>query len=140
MRYSTPQFIESEGKIVYFLTYKQFFWLVGAGAAAMLFYYILPFPLFVICSLLTGIPILIIAFVKINNESVIKIFLNFLGFLTDKKTFVWKKRKVVRSLKSLRGGIPIETIPPEIKNIHLFPSVFQTSKLKEIKKRIETKR
>lgn len=141
MQYPTPQFIESEGKIIYFLTYKQFFLLVAAGGVAAMFYYTLPFPFFVLCSLTVSGPILMIAFIKVHNESVIKIFLNFLGFLADKKTYVWKKRKTTQVISGHNKND--ETADKQkITETQMvpFPAAIQESRLKEVKKRIETKR
>lgn len=94
MQYSTPQFIEEEGRIVFFLTFRQFFWLVGGGAACFLFYYTLPFWLFVVLSAIVGLVVAAIAFLKIDNESVVKIFLHFIGFSFAKKNYLWGKKEL----------------------------------------------
>ena len=41
-QYPVPQFIEQEGKIAFFLSFRQFFYLAGAGAICFILYYTLP--------------------------------------------------------------------------------------------------
>ena len=92
-QYPIPQFIEEEARIVYFLTFRQFFLLVGGGGICLLFYFTLPFYLFVILSIAVGLLAGVIAFVKINNQSIVTVFLNFLGFSVATKNYVWKKKE-----------------------------------------------
>jgi len=92
MQYPIPQFIESEGKIISFLSFRQFFLLVGGGAICALFFTILPFYFFVIGSLLVMALTGSIAFVKIDNISVLTIFMNFIGFTIASKNYMWIKK------------------------------------------------
>lgn len=131
-QYPIPQFIESEGKIISFLTFRQFFILVGGGAICFLFYYTLPFWLFGILgigiALLTGT----IAFLKIDNTSVVTIALNFISFLTKSKDYVWQKKEhpYPFKIKSARGQ--------ETKNRETFSdSESKTNKLGDVKKMVE---
>ncbi len=91
-QYPIPQFIEEEGKIVFFLTFRQFFWLVGGGAACFLLYITMPFIVFLIGALVIMSLVSIVAFVKINGIPVMKVVLNFFGFLTQRKNYIWKKK------------------------------------------------
>ena len=117
MQYATPQFIEEEGRIVFFLTFRQFFLLVGGLFACILFYYILPFWLFLVLAIPIILSVGAIAFLKINNESIVKVLLHFIGFSMAKKNYVWKKKEL---------PYPIG-------------SEIQTSKINDIKKMVETK-
>jgi hypothetical protein len=76
-QYPIPQFIEEEGKIVFFLTFRQFFLLVGGGLACLGLYFFLPFTFFVMGSIVIGGLAMAIAFVKINNMSIPAIVLSF---------------------------------------------------------------
>ena len=109
-QYPIPQFIEQEGKIIFFLTFRQFFILVGGTAICMATYFLTPFPVFIF-SVLIIIPIaLALAFAKINNEPVFKFFLHFLGFSIGKKNYTWKKKEASYPLKtSLNEQINTET-------------------------------
>lgn len=100
MQYSIPQFIEEEGKIIFFLTFRQFFLLVGGGAVCLLLYYILPFWLFAILSIVIMLMVAAIAFLKIGNESIIKVLLHFIGFSLAKKNYIWKKKELSESLNT----------------------------------------
>jgi hypothetical protein len=99
-QYPIPQFIEAEGKIISFLTFRQFFILVGAGAICFLLYYTLPFFLFATLSIIIGLLAAAIAFLKIDNVSVVKIFLNFVKFLMESKNYIWKKKEIPYPFKA----------------------------------------
>lgn len=118
-QYPIPQFIESEGKIIYFLTFRQFFWLVGGGAACLGFYYLLPFFFFILLSLLVAIFITLVAFVKIDGFPVTTLFMNFLTFSAKSKNYVWKKKKLEYPFKTknMQGlGTP-ESKTSKIQNV-----------------------
>ena len=65
-QYPIPQFIEQEGKIAFFLSFKQFFYLVGAGVVIFMLYYILPSFLFYLTAGITAIGGIALAFVTIK--------------------------------------------------------------------------
>jgi hypothetical protein len=92
-QYPIPQFIEEEGKIMPFLTFRQFFWLIGGGAISFMLYFTLPFGIFAILGLLVMGITAALAFVKINNASIITVVLNFIGFATGPKSYVWKRKE-----------------------------------------------
>jgi len=132
-QYPTPQFIEEEGKIIFFLTFRQFFLLVGGGAVCTFCFFFLPFWLAAIISVIVTGVVAIIAFVKINNQSVIKILFNFIGFTTGPKNYTWKKEESSSPLQATTG--------PEVKKIEEpIAPVPQPSRLNEIKKIVETKK
>ena len=128
--YPTPQFIEEEGKIVSFLTFRQFFVLIGTLAVCGLFYYFLPFYLFIILSLITVLIGASIAFLKINNTPVAVIVLNFLFFFIKSKDYTWKKKESPYPFKPIKRA--------QIKRIEKGPVLqAQTSQLKQTKTAIE---
>lgn len=92
-QYPIPQFTEAEGKIIFFLTFKQFFLLVGGGAFCALFYYTLPFFVFVIGSLVVVIIVGAIGFLKVDDVPVAKLMLNALGYFLKAKIYTWKKKE-----------------------------------------------
>ena|SRR3989344_6435619 len=147
-QYPVPQFIESEGKITYFLTFKQFFLLVGGGFACLLLYYILPFWVFIFCAIVIIISILAIAFVKIDNASILTILLNLIGYSVGTKSYVWKKKEipnliVIQKTPEKRPTSEQISVPePEIQKnpIEGYSLKMQKSKLKEIRTIIETKK
>lgn len=135
-QYPIPQFIEEEGKIIFFLTFRQFFLLIGAGATCLVLYFFLPFFLFVILSFIVGVSTFAVAFLKINNESVVKLLLNFIAFSTGTKSYTWDKKesaypfkvKEHRQIQNIEGPLGLKT------------HMGNTSKLKEAKKLVETKK
>ena len=60
-----------------------------------------------------------IVFVKIENETIIKVFLHFLGFTASKKAYIWKKKELSYPIGITEG---------------------KQSKIERIKKHIETKK
>ncbi|OGZ66495.1 MAG: hypothetical protein A3C50_00375 [Candidatus Staskawiczbacteria bacterium RIFCSPHIGHO2_02_FULL_43_16] len=139
-QYPIPQFIEEEGKIISFLTFRQFWWLVGGGAVIVLLYYILPFYFFILTALLVAALVGTIAFVKINNMSLIKIFLNFLGFSLGAKTYTWERKETPRNnAESYAEKRGIKNIPETLARPPL-NSTLRPSRLQQIQKIVETKR
>lgn len=136
MQYPIPQFIEEEGKIISFLTFRQFFWLVGGGAACILYYYILPFRFFAMASLLTAAIVVVIAFVKIDNVSLLTLLMHVVGFTVGTKNYTWKRKEATLAPK-IQAKRQLTTI--EEKH-DIVPTRMQTSKLGDIKKLVETKR
>jgi len=134
MQYPIPQFIEEEAKIIAFLTFRQFFWLVGAGIVCIVWYNIFPFWLFIGTSLATAILVAAIAFIKIDNASLLKVLFHFLNFSLGEKNYTWKKKESTYPFKiqKTRQLTPIET-PQQAAQM-------QPSKLSNVKKMIETKR
>jgi len=92
-RYSVPQFIEQEAKIAFFISFRQFFYVVGAGAICFALYFVLPFFLFVIASFIIGVAALSLAFITINGMPLLNLLLNSIGFATGGKNYTWKKKE-----------------------------------------------
>ncbi len=135
-QYATPQFIEEEGKIISFLTYRQFFILVGGGAICVLWNLILPTFLFIFFAIATMLLAAGIAFLKINNTSIVTLLLNFLGFTIRKKTYTWQKKEGAYG-PSLKESPEIKIVPETPLSSAL---TMQPSKLRNLQKNIETKK
>lgn len=136
-QYPIPQFIEQEGKIIFFLTFKQFFWLTGGIGACMLMYFVLPFYFFAILSIIVLVAVGVVAFVKVNNASLITFFFNIMGFAFQNKKYTWVKKEVARPYQN-----PTKTAAtqePQITQQPIIPMT-RTSKLQEIRKMIDTKK
>lgn len=101
-QYPVPQFIEEEGKMVYFLTIRQFIYLVIAGAIIFLLYAVLPFYLFVFCSVIVGGCAAALGFLKINGMPLLTILLNSIGFITGAKNYTWKKKESLYPFKTIK--------------------------------------
>jgi hypothetical protein len=131
-QYPIPQFIEQEGRIAFFISFRQFFYLVGAGAACFILYWLLPFFLFIMLSFIIVIGALILAFVTVNGVPVLNIILNAIGFSMGGKNYVWKKKESPYPFKPIKRT--------QIKKIEQEP-VLQASKsqLRKMHTNIETK-
>ena len=131
-QYPIPQFIEQEGKIAFFISFRQFFYLVGAGAACFLLYFVLPFYLFVVVSLAIGVGAVILAFVTVNGVPIINMIMASIGFATGGKDYTWKKKESPYPFKPIKRTV--------IKKIEQGPVLkAQTSQLKRTKTEVELK-
>ena len=131
-RYPIPQFIEQEGKIAFFISFRQFFYLVGAGMVCFVLYYVLPFSIFIILSIVIFGGACVMAFVTINGVPVSHMILGSIGFAIGGKNYTWKKKESPYPFK------PISRT--RIKKIEEGPVLqAQSSNLRKIHTQLETK-
>ncbi|MEK7562665.1 MAG: PrgI family protein [Patescibacteria group bacterium] len=129
-QYPIPQFIEVEGKIAFFISFRQFFYLVGAGVVCFILYFILPFFLFMLASLAIGLVAVVLAFVSVNGMPIINIILNSIGFATGTKDYTWKKKESPYPFKTIKRA--------QIRKIDEGPVLkAQTSRLKKTRTDVE---
>lgn len=130
-QYPIPQFIESEGKIAFFLSFRQFFYLVGAGVACFFLYYIIPGPLFYFVAILIFVAMAILAFGTVGGTPVLNYILGSVGFSVGGKDYTWKKKESPYPFKPIART--------QIKKIDQGPVLkAQTSQLKKIHTQVET--
>lgn len=129
-QYPIPQFIEAEGKIAFFLTFRQFFYLLGAGGACFLLYFILPTVVFFIVAFIICAVAVILAFGVVNGTPILNVLLGALGFSLHGKDYTWQKKESPYPFK------PIQRT--QIKKIEQAPVLqAQTSQLKKTKALVE---
>ncbi len=91
MRFEVPQFIEVEDKIFGPFTWKQFIYLAGGGAIALISFLTLPFVFFVII----GGPFIALsvslAFHRINNRPFSVFLESAIQYTINDKLYLWKK-------------------------------------------------
>lgn len=92
-QYPVPQFIQQEGRIIFFLSFRQFFYMVGAGVIDFFLFYILPWALFIIIGPAIFIASVAFAFLKINNMTLAELLFSSIGFSMGGKNYVWKKQE-----------------------------------------------
>lgn len=92
MEFIVPKFIEREMRVIGPLTLKQFGFLAGVGAICFIVYYLYR-PLFWPALIFIGGGGAALAFLKIREESLPKIIVNFLKFLLSPKVYTWKMKK-----------------------------------------------
>ena len=125
-QYPTPQFIEAEGKISSFLSFRQFFYLVGAGIACFFLYFILPGFLFYLVSAVIFVVMIILAFVQMNGVPIINVILGSIGFSIGHKDYTWKKkespypfRPIKRTqIRKIEQGPVLQAQTSQLKKMH----------------------
>jgi hypothetical protein len=131
-QYPIPQFIESESKIISFMSFKQFFYLVGAGIICFFLYFLMPRVIFYMLAAIVGIVALVVAFGKINGTPILEVFLGAIGFSMGGKDYTWKKKESPYPFKPITRT--------QIRKIDQGPVLqAQTSQLKKTKTDIELK-
>lgn len=130
MRFTIPQFIEYEAKIVGPFTFRQFIFVGIAGAICFVFYFTLPFSIFLISCLVLGGGALAFAFLRVGGRSLSRVLGSFLRFNLTPKIYIWRKIK-----------IPIKILKKEVikKEEELPLKIAEKSQLKKLRTRIETK-
>ncbi len=125
MYFQVPQFIDIEDKIFGPLTFKQFIYVLGGGAATFVLFKLLPAIIaFIIAAPIVGFA-MALAFYKINNRPFIDIVQAWISYKLGTKLYTWKHRDVVDTIQK-KDRITSQEAP--INNI---PQVSQ-SKLKEM--------
>ncbi len=135
MRFTIPQFIEREPKIVGPLTFNQFIYLGIAAAICFFLYFSLPFPLFLLACFLIGGAALSIAFFKVDGVPLLIRIGNFLKFTLSPKMYLWKMQK-----GSNAGFVEKTVEKEEIPEDQTPLKIAARSKLKNKKTEIETKK
>lgn len=134
MRFTVPQFIEHEAKIVGPLTFKQFVYVGIAAAIGFILYFSAPFSVFLVSCVVLGILALALAFLKIGGRSLPTIVANLLKFSLAPKMYIWKK-----------SDKPITVFKKEFKKEEketeeeLPLKIAENSQLKKLRNQIETK-
>jgi len=101
-QYPIPQFIEQEGKIAFFISFRQFFYLVGAGGICFVLYFILTRFLFFIASFIIFIGALALAFLTINGTPILNIILGAIGFSMGGHNYTWQKKESPYPFKPIK--------------------------------------
>ena len=131
MRFTVPQFIEHEAKIVGPLTFKQFTYVGIAGAICFMIYFSAPFSIFIIACVFIGGASVALAFLKVGGRSLPGVITNFLKFKLSPRMYLWKKKEGTISM--LRKAEKKET--EEETSL----KIVRKSHLKNIQTEIETK-
>jgi hypothetical protein len=101
-QYPIPQFIEQEGKIAFFISFRQFFYLVGAGIICFMLYWLVPAFIFWILAPALFILAAVLAFATINGVPIINTIFSSIGFLSGTKDYTWKKKESPYPFKTIK--------------------------------------
>jgi len=133
MRFTVPQFIEMEAKIVGPLTFRQFIFIGIAGAICFVLYFTFPFSLFLLATIVLGSGAVAFAFLKIGGRGLPTILGNFLKFSLAPKIYLWGKKEVPTEV------FKKEMAKAEEKKEELPLKIAEKSRLKKLRTQIETK-
>ena len=137
MRFTVPQFIEHEIKIVGPLTFRQFIFVGIAGAIGFFLYFTIGktnFFLFIVSCFVLGIISLALAFLQIGGRSLPTILGNFLRFNLSPKIYLWRKKEM--PVIEFKKPSTTEVMEGEVE---LPLKIAEKSRLKKIKTKIETR-
>ena len=133
MKFTVPQFIEMEAKIVGPLTFKQFGFFGVAGIIAFMLYFTVPFEIFLFLGAILIAGAAALAFLKVDGISLTDVLINALKFNSSPKMYIWKKKE-----------IPIKIIKKKtelIKTIEETPlKTSRKSQIKKLQTFVETKK
>lgn len=132
MRFSVPQFIEHEAKIVGPLTFKQFLYIGSAGVIGFVFYHSLPRPVFLPIVIILGLGSFALAFVKINGMPLPKAIANFFKFVLSSRIYLWQKDE---EKTGAQRKTKIETFE---KKLSIKEELTKESQLRKISTKIDT--
>ena len=136
MRFTVPQFIEYEAKIVGPLTFKQFVYVGLASAVCFVLYFSVPFSVFLISCIVLGAGALALAFLKIGGRSLPTILANLLKFSITPKMYIWRKKETPVTVYKKEIPAPAESTKDEEE---LPLKIAEKSRLKKLHTQIETK-
>jgi len=115
MRFSVPKFIEEKPKIIAFFTFGQFAIVGGAVLVCIFLYFLVPFFLFLISTIILVGGAFAISFLKIRGYSLPSLFANLLNFSFSPKIYIWKKKILLPKIIEKEIAKPKEEKPPELK-------------------------
>lgn len=114
MQFEVPQFIEVEDKIFGQLSLKQFIYVAGAGGAAAILYFYLPFFLFLVLAPFVVALGLGLAFVPVNKRPLSVLIESVVVYFSRARLYLWKKEheKPVGTPDITPEKTPTYTPPP----------------------------
>jgi hypothetical protein len=101
-QYPIPQFIEAESKIAFFISFRQFFYLVGAGIVCFFLYWFLPRVIFYLVTVVIFVVMSILAFGMVNGTPILNVILGSIGFSLGGKNYTWKKKESPYPFKPIK--------------------------------------
>lgn len=94
MQFQVPQFIERETKVVGPFTFRQFIFVGIAGAILFILYFMVPFWLFLLASIILGGGALALSFVRVGGQDLPTVIKNFFGYFISPKVYLWRKKAI----------------------------------------------
>jgi len=140
MQFSVPQFIEHEPKIIGPLTFKQVIIVAIMLIPCIIFYFVLPFILFLILSLAClGLGVML-AVGKVQGIPITEVLLKSIGFNLKPKKYLWQKTETKKELTHVFYKKPTmsTTLKEEKKEEERLPlKIAEKSRLKKLLTELE---
>ena len=95
MKYTVPQFIEYETKIVGPFTFGQFVFVGMTAAVCFVLYFILPKIVFLFAVAIIMPAAFVMALLKVGGRPVPVVLMSFLKFNVGAKMYIWKKKELL---------------------------------------------
>lgn len=93
MRFTVPQFIEQEIKMVWIFTFRQFIFVFIAGIICVVIWSLkLPLYIFIIACIVFGGGALGLAFIKLGGRPLPTVLANIFKFSASPKMYIWHKK------------------------------------------------
>jgi hypothetical protein len=92
MRFSVPQFIELEDKIIGPLTLKQSLYIAGGAGLLFILWFLLKLGAFIVVAIPVGLFCGALAFYKVNGRPFIYFLGSLIKYLRKPKLYLWRKK------------------------------------------------
>lgn len=133
MEFTIPQFIEKEGKLVGPLTLKQFVFAGAAVIICIIFFYTLPFPIFLVLAAVILTAGFSLAFLRINGLPFPIVVKNFFIFFLKPRVYLWEKQRSFQNVEYKKRKISQKQEKPKA-------YLQRQSNLKNLFTKLETKK
>lgn len=139
MRYTVPQFIDYETRVVGPFTFSQFVFIGTTAAVCFVLYFILDNVILFLFILALVMPTAFaLALLKVGGRPIPIILMNFFRFSTRTKMYIWKKKEApIMYVKSELKKELEKKKENDLRGISL--GIAENSQLKKIKSKIEVK-
>lgn len=135
MRFTVPQFVEREPKIIGPMTLKQFMYIGTAGAVCFVLYYLAPFIVFLAACLVLGVLGFALAFLKVGGKSLPALLASYLKFSISPKIYIWRKKEKMIEVFNKSG----EKEEKKVEEPEITIKLTKDGQLKKIKTQVDTK-
>jgi len=134
MRFTVPQFINYEAKVIGPFTFKQFIIAAVAGVICFAAFIKTPIYVYVPVFLIVGGGALGLIFVKPKGRTPVTMLKNFFFFTASPKVYVWKRKIIPTRIERKEEEKPEEKEKPKEATL----KIGKGSKLKDLSRKIET--
>jgi hypothetical protein len=138
MKYTVPQFIEYETRVVGPFTFGQFTFIGMSAAVCFVLYFLLPIVVFLFAVAIIMPVTFVLTLMKVNGRPIPIFLMNFFRFNAGTKMYIWKKKEApIMYVKSEMKKELEKKKEGDVEGVSL--GIAENSQLKKIKTKIEVK-